>query len=98
MRSEIACACNKLPALAPLLDESAGQAVGQQATRITRLRTGGRKMPSENRVLKIVLAILLPPAAVAVHSGISGQFWLNLILTILGFWIVGIIHALIVVL
>lgn len=52
----------------------------------------------ENTLLKVVLAILLPPAAVFAHTGLSGQFWLNVILTILGFWIVGIIHALIVVL
>ncbi len=53
---------------------------------------------NENKLLKIVLAFLLPPAAVFAHSGLSGQFWLNVILTILGFWIVGVIHALIVVL
>jgi len=52
----------------------------------------------ENKLLKIVLAVLLPPAAVFAHSGLSGQFWLNVVLTILGFWIIGIIHALIVVL
>ncbi len=50
-----------------------------------------------NKLLLIILAILLPPAAVAVHSGISKQFWLNLILTLF-FFIPGVIHALIVVL
>jgi uncharacterized membrane protein YqaE (UPF0057 family) len=48
---------------------------------------------SENRVLMIVLSVLLPPLAVFMHSGLSIQFWLNLVLTI-----VGIVHALIVVL
>jgi uncharacterized membrane protein YqaE (UPF0057 family) len=53
---------------------------------------------SESKLLKIVLAILLPPLAVFMSSGLGTQFWLNLILTIVGFWIVGIVHALIVVL
>lgn len=53
---------------------------------------------NENKLLKVVLAILLPPLAVFMHSGLNGQFWLNVVLTILGFWIVGIVHALIVVL
>ncbi|MEZ6087857.1 MAG: YqaE/Pmp3 family membrane protein [Pirellulaceae bacterium] len=53
---------------------------------------------NENKLLKAILAILLPPLAVFMNSGLSGQFWLNVVLTILGFWIVGIIHALIVVL
>jgi uncharacterized membrane protein YqaE (UPF0057 family) len=53
---------------------------------------------NENRLLMVVLAILLPPLAVFLHSGLSMQFWLNLVLTIVGFWIIGIVHALIVVL
>ncbi len=48
-----------------------------------------------NTFLLIILAIIFPPAAVAVKDGIGGQFVLNLILTILG-WLPGIIHALIV--
>lgn len=53
---------------------------------------------NENKLLKIVLAVLLPPLAVFMNSGLSTQFWLNLVLTIVGLWIVGVIHALIVVL
>lgn len=52
----------------------------------------------ENKLLKIILAFLLPPLAVFMTSGLSKQFWLNLVLTIVGLWIVGIVHALIVVL
>ena len=55
-------------------------------------------LANENKILKIILAILLPPLAVFMHSGLGTQFWLNLVLTILGFWIVGVVHALIVVL
>lgn len=50
-----------------------------------------------NKLLLIILAIFLPPVAVALHSGIGKTFLLNLILTIL-FFIPGVIHALIVIL
>lgn len=53
---------------------------------------------NESTLLKVILAILLPPLAVFMNSGLSTQFWLNLVLTIVGFWVVGVIHALIVVL
>lgn len=53
---------------------------------------------NENKILKIILAVLLPPLAVFMNSGLSTQFWLNLVLTIVGFWVVGVVHALIVVL
>lgn len=42
--------------------------------------------------LRILLAILLPPLGVFMTVGIGGAFWLNILLTILGF-IPGIIHA-----
>ncbi|QDS92174.1 Proteolipid membrane potential modulator [Roseimaritima multifibrata] len=53
---------------------------------------------NENSILKIILAVLLPPLAVYMNTGLSTQFWLNLVLTIVGFWVVGVVHALIVVL
>ncbi len=43
-------------------------------------------------ILQIILAIFLPPVAVAMSKGLSGAFWLNLLLTILGI-VPGIIHA-----
>ena len=52
---------------------------------------------SQNTLLKVILAILLPPLAVFMDRGIGTQFFLNVVLTLVGFWIVGIIHALIVV-
>lgn len=42
--------------------------------------------------LRIVLAILLPPLGVFLQVGFGLQFWLNILLTILGY-IPGIIHA-----
>ncbi len=43
-------------------------------------------------LLRIVIAILLPPLGVFLQVGIGKQFWINILLTILGY-IPGIIHA-----
>ncbi len=43
-------------------------------------------------VLRILLAILLPPVGVFLQVGIGLQFWLNILLTLLGY-VPGIIHA-----
>jgi uncharacterized membrane protein YqaE (UPF0057 family) len=44
-------------------------------------------------VLRIVLAIFLPPVAAFLTVGLGLQFWLNLILTLF-FFLPGVIHAL----
>jgi len=43
-------------------------------------------------VLRIILAVLLPPLGVFLQVGLGGQFWLNVLLTLLGY-VPGIIHA-----
>lgn len=43
-------------------------------------------------LLKIVLAVILPPLGVLLEVGLGKHFWLNILLTLLGF-IPGIIHA-----
>lgn len=43
-------------------------------------------------ILRIVAAILLPPLGVFLQEGIGTQFWINIVLTLLGY-IPGIIHA-----
>lgn len=48
-------------------------------------------------LLYIILAILLPPLAVGLLYGITTEFWISLLLTILGY-LPGIIYSLIVVL
>lgn len=48
-------------------------------------------------VIRILLAILLPPVGVLLQVGLGMHFWLNILLTLLGF-IPGIIHALYVIL
>lgn len=44
-------------------------------------------------ILKIVLAIFLPPVAAFLQVGISMHFFLNIVLTLLG-GLPGVIHAL----
>lgn len=43
-------------------------------------------------IVKLILAILLPPVGVFMEVGLSAQFFLNILLTLLGY-IPGIIHA-----
>jgi len=47
-------------------------------------------------VLRILLAILLPPVGVFLQVGIGLQFWINILLTLLGY-IPGIIHAIYII-
>ncbi len=47
--------------------------------------------------LKLLLAIFLPPVGVFMEVGIGGQFWLNILLTLLGY-VPGIIHAVYIIL
>jgi uncharacterized membrane protein YqaE (UPF0057 family) len=46
-------------------------------------------------ILKIILAIILPPLAVGLEYGIGSKFLINLLLTLLGY-IPGVIHALLI--
>ncbi|MEI9886910.1 MAG: YqaE/Pmp3 family membrane protein [Rhizomicrobium sp.] len=43
-------------------------------------------------LLRIIIAILLPPLGVFLEVGLGVQFWINVLLTLLGY-IPGIIHA-----
>ncbi|MDQ4135497.1 MAG: YqaE/Pmp3 family membrane protein [Pseudomonadota bacterium] len=43
-------------------------------------------------LIRVLFAILLPPLGVFLTVGLGGQFWLNILLTILGY-IPGIVHA-----
>jgi len=48
-------------------------------------------------IIRILLSILLPPLGVFLQVGLGLQFWLNILLTLLGY-IPGIIHALWIIL
>jgi uncharacterized membrane protein YqaE (UPF0057 family) len=41
---------------------------------------------------RIIAAILLPPLGVFLEVGFGGHFWLNIVLTLLGY-VPGIVHA-----
>ena len=43
-------------------------------------------------LLRIIVAIILPPLGVFLQVGLSKHFWINVLLTILGY-IPGIVHA-----
>ena len=43
-------------------------------------------------LLRILVAILLPPLGVFLQVGIGKRFWINILLTLLGY-IPGIVHA-----
>lgn len=42
--------------------------------------------------IRIIIAIILPPLGVFLQVGFGGAFWLNILLTLLGY-IPGIVHA-----
>lgn len=43
-------------------------------------------------ILRLILSILLPPVGVFLQVGLTAQFWINVILTLLGY-LPGVIHA-----
>lgn len=45
-----------------------------------------------NDLIKIIIAILLPPLGVFLEVGLTKHFWLNILLTVLGY-VPGIVHA-----
>ncbi len=47
-------------------------------------------------ILRILIAILVPPLGVFLQVGLGLHFWLNILLTLLGY-IPGIIHAIYII-
>ncbi|WP_375261323.1 YqaE/Pmp3 family membrane protein [Palleronia sp.] len=43
-------------------------------------------------IIRIILSILLPPVGVFLQVGLGLQFWINIVLTLLGY-IPGVVHA-----
>jgi uncharacterized membrane protein YqaE (UPF0057 family) len=43
-------------------------------------------------ILRLILSIIIPPLGVFLQVGLGVQFWLNVVLTLLGY-IPGLIHA-----
>jgi uncharacterized membrane protein YqaE (UPF0057 family) len=47
-------------------------------------------------IIRIIIAILLPPLGVFLQEGLGKHFWINIILTIFGY-LPGIVHALYII-
>lgn len=43
-------------------------------------------------IIRVLLSILIPPLGVFLQVGLGAQFWINVVLTLLGY-IPGVIHA-----
>ncbi|PWN53350.1 hypothetical protein IE53DRAFT_384150 [Violaceomyces palustris] len=52
-----------------------------------------RTPTSNSDICLYFLAIFIPPLSVFIKRECQVDFWLNLLLTIVGFWIFGVIHA-----
>jgi uncharacterized membrane protein YqaE (UPF0057 family) len=52
---------------------------------------------SGGKILKVLLAILLPPVGVLLEVGLGLHFWINIVLTLFGY-VPGIIHAIYIIL
>jgi uncharacterized membrane protein YqaE (UPF0057 family) len=48
-------------------------------------------------IIRIIFAIILPPLGVFLQVGLGKHFWINILLTLLGY-IPGIIHAIYIIL
>ncbi len=62
--------------------------------RSPQIHTGQEAIPHDGAsdIVKVLLAIFLPPVGVLFEVGITKHFFLNILLTILGY-IPGIVHA-----
>ena len=65
-----------------------------QTFRIGAARTKQPNLLTENsmELIKIICALILPPLGVFLQVGIGKHFWINILLTLLGY-IPGIVHA-----
>ncbi|MBX9930363.1 MAG: YqaE/Pmp3 family membrane protein [Methylobacterium sp.] len=71
--------------------------LGREQNRPYRLSAPGRRIApipgaTVSTFIRILLAIFLPPVAVLITTGIGVQFFLNIVLTILGI-VPGMVHA-----
>lgn len=47
-------------------------------------------------IIRIILSILIPPLGVFLQVGIGADFWINILLTLLGY-IPGLVHAIYII-
>ncbi|MCB0584864.1 MAG: YqaE/Pmp3 family membrane protein [Phaeodactylibacter sp.] len=56
-----------------------------------------RRASDTDLLLLVIIAILLPPLAMALYDGITSRFWISLLLTLL-FYLPGLIYTLVIIL
>jgi len=66
-------------------------AEGPWPSRLVRLRIANLK-EFQMDLIRLITAILLPPLGVFLQVGIGLQFWINVLLTLMGY-VPGIVHA-----
>lgn len=44
-------------------------------------------------LVRVICAIFFPPLGVFLQVGLGLDFWINILLTVFGFYILGIVHA-----
>lgn len=49
-------------------------------------------------LVNLLVTLFVPPLGVALKVGFGGHFWLNLALTIFGFYVAGLVHGVYIVL
>ena len=47
-------------------------------------------------IIRIILSVLIPPLGVFLQVGIGADFWINILLTLLGY-IPGLVHAIYII-
>lgn len=60
--------------------------------RATKMHTALHERPSAMDLIRIILSVIIPPLGVFLQVGIGKHFWLNILLTLLGY-IPGLVHA-----
>jgi uncharacterized membrane protein YqaE (UPF0057 family) len=69
----------------------------ERAIGLSTQRMGRCQSVTNMDILRILLSILLPPVGVFLQVGFGLHFWLNILLTILGY-VPGVIHAIYIIL
>ncbi len=70
----------------------AGRCGNSAAKRRLAGKPYARPWSPEMDIIRIILSILLPPVGVFLQVGLGLQFWINIVLTLLGY-IPGVVHA-----
>lgn len=66
-----------------------------QKKEMKEAQKSGQEVNDDDKIIRLILAIFLPPASVGIGRGIGTTFWINVILTLILF-LPGVIHALII--